>query len=147
MIYSQQSKSLFVLRLEDGDDIMASLRKFSRAKRIRGATVEGIGSLKRAKLGYFDFERTREYTWLVLEEDMEVLSLLGNISTKHESYLPHVHVTLGRKDFTVMGGHLDDGSLANMIELVVRKVPGKLVKLPDEKTGLNILKLSQRLPT
>ena len=125
---------------------MASLREFAQAKKIRSATVDGIGSLKKARLGYFDFEKTRRYTWMELEEDMEVLTLMGNISMKEEAYLPHIHVTLGRKDFTVIGGHLDDGSLANMLEIVVRKMPRKLEKVTDEKTGLNLLKLSRRLP-
>lgn len=128
---------------------MMSLRSFVEKKKVLAGLVEGIGSLKKARLGYYDFEKTRKYTWKVFEEDMEIISLAGNVSRKEEdgTYLPHVHVSLGRKDFTVLGGHLDDGSLANMVEIFVRQLPGRLVKKHHPEIGLNLLELPERLKT
>lgn len=144
MLYSRLGSASYVIRLETGDDILASLRRFAEAKRVRAAVFEGIGSLNRAKLGHYDFKK-RRYTYEVFEDDLEILSLAGNISTLDRDALPHAHVTLGRRDFTVMGGHLDEGSLANMVEIVVQKLPGKLVKAKDEEIGLNLLQLPRRL--
>ena len=76
---------------------------------------------------------------------MEILNLSGNVSTKDAGYIPHVHVALGRKDFSVLGGHLDDGSQANMVEVFVRGLPGELVKAHDQKIGLNVLQLSNKI--
>ena len=148
MIYSRMKSGLYAVRLEDGDDIMASLRRFVEAQDLQAGLVEGIGSLKRVRLGYYDFEKTRKYTWKVFEEDMEILALTGNVSVKDDgTYLPHVHVSLGRKDFTVLGGHLDDGSIANMVEIFIRQLPGRLTKRHDATVGLNVLELDSKLPT
>ena len=144
MIYLQLSSDLWAVRLEDGDDILMSLRRFVEVKRIRAGLLEGIGSLKKVRLGYYDFE-TRKYSWQAFEEDMEILNLSGNVSTKDAGYIPHVHVALGRKDFSVLGGHLDDGSQANMVEVFVRRLPGELVKAHDQKIGLNVLQLSDKI--
>lgn len=143
MIYSELSAGLWVIRLEDGDDILMSLRRLAESKDVRAGLLEGIGSLKKVKLGYYDFE-TRKYSWQLFEEDMEILTLSGNVSTKDATYIPHVHVSLGRKDFSVLGGHLDDGSQANMVEVILRRLPGELVKAHDEKIGLNVLQLSRK---
>lgn len=144
MIYAQLGSQSYVIRLEMGDDILASLKHFARTKRIRAATFEGIGSLNKAKLGHYDFKK-RRYTYEVFDDDLEIIALAGNISTMDQDPLPHAHATLGRRDFTVIGGHLDEGSLANMVEIGLQKLPGKLVKAKDENIGLNLLQLPRKL--
>ncbi len=144
MIFALLGSGNYVARLEMGEDVLASLKRFAEAKRIRAATFEGIGSLNKVKLGHYDF-KTRQYTWETFQEDLEILTLSGNISTMNGSTLPHAHITLGRRDFSVIGGHLDEGSSANMVEIMIRKLPGKIVKARDEKTALNLMQLPRKL--
>ena len=144
MRYAQLGSQAYVLRLEMGDDIIASLKRFAETKSIRAAVFEGIGSLNKAKLGHYDF-KARRYTYQVFEDDLEIISLAGNISTLDREALPHSHAALGRRDFTVIGGHLDEGSLANMVEIGLQKLPGRLVKAKDETIGLNLLQLPRTL--
>ncbi len=134
----------FVLRLEKGEDILDSIKRFAVSQKIKAGFFEGIGSLNKVKLGHYDFT-TKEYHWELFEEDLEILTLSGNISTMNKAPLPHAHVTLGRRDFTTIGGHLDEGSMANMVEMVLGKTPGKLVKAKDEAVGLNLLQLPGKL--
>ena len=134
----------YVLRLEMGDDIMRSLQQFAETRRIRAAFFEGIGSLNKAKLGHYDFNDTKTYKYETFNEDLEILTLSGNISTMNRKALPHAHITLGRRDFSVIGGHLEDGSTANMVEIGLGKRPGKLVKARDEVVGLNLLQLPRK---
>jgi len=51
---------------------------------------------------------------------------------------------LGRRDFSVIGGHLEEGSLANMVEVNMAKLPGKLLKDKDKDVGLNLLQLQHK---
>jgi predicted DNA-binding protein with PD1-like motif len=134
----------FVLRLEQGDDILKTLKQFAEAKRVLAAFFEGIGSLYRARLGHYDFKDTRTYKYETFEEDLEILSLSGNVSTMNHKALPHAHATLGRRDFSVIGGHLEEGSLANMVEVKLAKLPGKLEKAKDTNIGLNLLQLPKK---
>ncbi len=144
MIYTQLGSQNFVIRLEMGEDILAMLRRFAEAKKIRAGAFEGIGSLSKAKLGHYDFT-TKRYTYKVFEDDLEIITLTGNISSMDKTAVPHAHIALGRRDFTVVGGHLDEGSSANMVEIVLQKLPGRLVKKRDEQVGLNLLQLGQKL--
>jgi len=144
MIYTQLGADKYVLRLESGDDILKSLRQFATSKRIGASLVEGIGSLSKVKLGHYDF-KTKQYRYETFEDDLEILNLSGNIASMNRPPLPHVHVTLGRRDFSVIGGHLDEGSAANMVEIGIWKLPGKLLKAKDEQIGLNVLQLARRI--
>lgn len=143
MIYAEKGRG-FVIRLEQGDDILKSLKRFADAKKVQAAFFEGIGSLYRAKLGHYDFQDTKTYKYETFDEDLEILTLSGNISTMNEKALPHAHATLGRRDFSVLGGHLEEGSLANMAEVNLTIVPGKLEKAKDSKVGLNLLQLPKK---
>ncbi len=135
----------YVLRLEQGDDIIKSLRQFAERWRIRAGFFEGIGSLNKVKLGHYDFNDTKTYKYETFQEDLEILTLSGNVSTMNNQALPHAHVTLGRRDFSVIGGHLEEGSIANMVEIGLGKRPGKLVKARDDGVGLNLLQLPRKL--
>ncbi|HWY28633.1 MAG TPA: PPC domain-containing DNA-binding protein, partial [Candidatus Sulfotelmatobacter sp.] len=125
-------------------DIIQSLRQFATTKKIGASLLEGIGSLNKVKLGHYDF-KTRKYSYETFEDDLEILSLSGNIASMNGAALPHVHVTLGRRDFSVIGGHMDEGSSANMVEIGIWKLPGKLVKAKDDSIGLNVLQLARRI--
>ena len=144
MIYTQLGIDKYVLRLESGDDIVKSLRQFATTKRLGASLLEGIGSLSKVKLGHYDF-RTKQYRYETFEDDLEILNLSGNIASMDRKPLPHVHVTLGRRDFSVIGGHLDEGSSANMVEIGLWRFPGKLVKAKDAEIGLNVLQLARRI--
>ena len=134
----------FVLRLEQGDDILKTLREFANSQRLRACFFEGIGSLYKAVLGHYDFKDTKTYKYETFHEDLEILTLSGNVSTMHQKALPHAHISLGRRDFTVIGGHLEEGSLANMVEVQMNKLPGKLLKAKDNDIGLNLLQLPRK---
>jgi predicted DNA-binding protein with PD1-like motif len=143
MLYTKKGTG-FVLRLEQGDDILKTLRQFAEAKKLHAAFFEGIGSLYKARLGHYDFQDTKTYKYETFDEDLEILSLSGNVSTMNQHALPHAHATLGRRDFTVIGGHLEEGSLANMVEINLAKLPGKLEKAKDTNVGLNLLQLPHK---
>jgi predicted DNA-binding protein with PD1-like motif len=144
MIYAQLGTDKYVMRLESGDDILQSVRQFATAKRLGASLIEGIGSLSKVKLGHYDF-KTKQYRYETFEDDLEILNLSGNIASMNRQPLPHLHVTLGRRDFSVIGGHLDEGSSANMVEIGVWKLPGRLLKSRDEEIGLNVLQLAGRI--
>src|SRR5438046_4823295 len=116
MLYTEQGSS-FVLRLEQGEDILKTLKQFADSQKIRAAFFEGIGSLYTAKLGHYDFKDTRTYKYETFDEDLEILTLSGNVSTMNQQALPHAHATLAGRYFSVTGGRLEEGYLANMVEV------------------------------
>ncbi len=128
----------YLLRLDTDEEIVSSVAWFADDRRIDTGIVSGIGSLHGAVLGYFD-RAAKEYLQRTVEPDSEIVSLLGNISLKEGKAYPHLHVTLGTRDFQALAGHLFEGKVAATCELRLRALPGMVQRRKDEKTGLWLL--------
>ena len=58
-------------------------------------------------IGYFDWAK-KDYKRIPVEEQVEVLSLLGDVAEAKGEPALHIHAVLGRSDGSVVGGHLLD---------------------------------------
>jgi predicted DNA-binding protein with PD1-like motif len=107
---------------------------------LRSARLQGIGAFIDAELGFYDFER-REYDRFRIEEETEVLSLLGNLSMADKGPRAHAHATLGKRDGSAVGGHLFEGHVGATLEVFLAEVPVELRRAHDEATGLPLLEV------
>jgi uncharacterized protein len=130
----------YVLRLDTGEEIHASLGDFAVRERVNIAGIEGIGSVYDAVLGYFD-RATREYLRRAVPEEMEILSLLGNLAIKESQPFAHVHAVLGGRGYEAVAGHLFEGKTGATCEIIVRPLDGVVRRTLDESTGLYLLDL------
>jgi predicted DNA-binding protein with PD1-like motif len=130
---------VFLLRLERGDAFVESLARFAGEQGISAARIEGIGAFTDARLGFYDLER-KDYDRFSVDEDAEVLSLLGNVTRKDGEPWVHAHVTLGRRDGAAIGGHLFEGHVAATLEVFVSAVPEELVREVDDHVGLALIR-------
>lgn len=90
---------------ETGDEVLRGLKTFAREQRLSASQFTAIGAFSDAVLGFFEL-RTREHKRIPVTEQVEVLSLVGDVAlTDGESQL-HAHVVLGKSDGTAHGGHL-----------------------------------------
>ena len=130
--------SHYLVRLETDEEIVGTITHFCDDQRIDTAIVAGIGSVHHAVLGYFD-RAGKEYLRRTIEPDCEIVSLEGNISLKEGKAYPHVHVTLGTRDFQALAGHLFEGRVAATCELYFRVLPKIVQRRKDEASGLWLL--------
>lgn len=137
----QQVGDSWVVRLERGEEVVASLLSFCAQEGVRLGSVSGIGAVEDVELGYYDVT-AREYSSTHLSGQHEVTGLLGNISEMEgEPYL-HMHVTLGDKEFRAWAGHLAKATVSATLEVVIRELPGGVERFTDEETtGLNLWKI------
>ena len=119
---------------------MEALTAFTRDHGVRAARLHGIGAFEDAELGFLDRER-REYDRFRVDQETEVLSLLGNVSVTDQGPRVHAHVTLGRPDGSAVGGHLFEAHVATTLELFVIRLGGELRRTHDEATGAALLDL------
>ena len=125
-----------LIRLQPGEEVMASLRTWAGGRQVGFAQLSAIGALRRATIGYFDHE-ARAYRHLSVEEQVEVLSLSGNVSLGEDGGpVVHAHVVLGRADGTTLGGHLVEGVVAPTLEVVLLTLPTQVRRRRDPATGL-----------
>ena len=124
-------------RLPKGCDLLAELSGICQENRISLGEVRALGAVERARIGYYDMQ-SRQYRWLELEQEMEILSLVGNVSLKDGEVFVHAHITLGDEKGRAFGGHLAEGSKVFACEYAIWEYtsPTKLERVWDEPTGL-----------
>lgn len=128
----------FVVRLDTGEDIPGSIAEFARAHSIDAAGVSGIGSAYGVVLGYFD-RATKQYDRFTVAEEVEIVSLLGNVALKEGGPFAHLHVTVSGRDYRAIAGHLFEGKAAATCEIILRPLKGYLQRAKDEASGLFLL--------
>jgi predicted DNA-binding protein with PD1-like motif len=129
----------FVVALELGEEVMSSITGFARELSLASSSVTGIGGFQRVRLGFFDYELS-DFRENVIDEQVELLSLVGNIADEEGTPHLHAHVVLGRYDATTRGGHLVEAIVRPTMELVIVEYPEHLQRRHDKKTGLVLLK-------
>lgn len=116
------------------DDIVAVAMR----EKVRTAQVEAIGGVRALRLAYYNHE-TKKYEEHDFDEFLEVTSLLGNITVKDGKPFLHVHGTFGRRDLSVVAGHVMSGTVFPLLELVVTPTSNRAVRRFDEELGLNVI--------
>lgn len=124
------------VRMDPGEEVMASLESLRNRYRLQHGFVVGIGAVDRAVLGHYDVE-TQEYTEEEFEGQFEVTNFTGNIGPDRI----HAHITLGQQDFSVIGGHCSEAWVSGTFEAVIVLGNTPLTHRKDEDTGLDVFDL------
>ncbi len=130
----------FLVRVDTGEEIVGAIAEFARAQSIDAAEISGIGAAYGVVLGYFD-RSTRQYERLAVPDEVEIVSLLGNLSIREGRPFPHVHVNVSGRDFRPYAGHFFEGKAGATCELVIRPMKGYAQRTRDAATGLFLLDL------
>jgi len=132
---TKEKKGLIFIRLFPNEDIFERLEEACRKYDVKTAVVlSGIGQLKEFCLGYF--KKKGDYTPQEFITPCEMLSLEGNISKQGGDYNFHLHIILGNKDKSVIGGHLIKGRVEVTNEIVLLRTDIEIRRELEENTGL-----------
>ncbi len=133
-----QPPRAYVVVFDKGDEFVTGLTAFAVDQLLEGSHFTAIGAFSDVTLGYFDRER-KEYKRIPLNEQVEVLSLVGNIADDGGRPKVHAHVVVGRSDGTAWGGHILEAHVWPTLELVIEDEPEHLRRRSDPATGLALL--------
>lgn len=136
MEYKRRGPSI-ILRLDPGDEIVACLTALAAEEGIETAAVQGIGACDEVEVGIYEVDR-RHYEKKAFHEEMEMVSLNGNISRQDGAPYLHLHAAFGRADMTLLGGHLNKAVISGTGEIFIDCKEGRLGRRKDERTGLNV---------
>ena len=128
----------YAVALQTGDDVMETLADFVREQEVEAASLTAIGAFSEAVLGYFDWS-TKQYKKIPVAEQVEVLSLMGDVAVAEDGPGLHVHAVLGKADGTTIGGHLLQARVRPTLEVILIQPPSYLRKRRDPETGLALL--------
>lgn len=142
MFYIRQGDT-YVLRFEEGEAFPDRLLEWLAEREIVAGSFSGIGAMKRLQIAYFDTD-AMEYRDRELDEQVEVLVLLGNVAMFEGAPVAHAHITVGRRDYSVLGGHLRSGLVRPTLEVTLRTFAEPLPRKIDPAFGLPGLDLNER---
>ena len=135
----------YVVALETGDSLIASLTRFAREERLAASEFTAIGALAWARLAYFNWE-TKAYDEIPVDEQVEVVSLNGRITLPEGADLEapafdadphlHVHCVLGYGDGRTVGGHVMEAEVRPTLEVFLTESPAHLGRRTDPESRL-----------
>jgi predicted DNA-binding protein with PD1-like motif len=139
VLSTEHGQQSWILVFQLGDEVMSTLKNFAHEKQLAGAHFKAIGAFQRATLGYFDWSK-KDYEEIPVEEQVEVVSLLGDIATGEKGQPKvHAHVVLGRRTGAALAGHLLSAHVRPTLELVLTETPAHLRRQHDPETGLALI--------
>ena len=131
----------YVLIFETGDELAAGLKQFASELKISAGSFTAIGAFSSVRLGWFNWETKKYDNAVVLDEQVELLSMIGDIAMKDEEPQVHAHVVIGKSDGTAHGGHLLKAHVRPTCEVVLTESPAHLQKRIDPESGLALIQL------
>ncbi|HYY15556.1 MAG TPA: PPC domain-containing DNA-binding protein [Gammaproteobacteria bacterium] len=128
----------FALIFETGEEVMARLTDFAIDRSLTACHFTAIGACSEVTLGFFDWEK-KTYKKIPVHEQVEVISLLGDVALQDGKPTVHAHVVLGKSDGTAHGGHLMEARVRPTLELILTESPSYLQRKMDEESGLALI--------
>ena len=129
-------KNTVFARFAEGEDLLETIASVARQNSVDSGFFFLIGTLKRAVLGFY---KEGKYLPIKKAGPLEIVSCMGNISTKEKSELVvHGHIVVSDAKGDSFGGHILSGCAVDATaELVLTKVKsGTLRREFDSKRNL-----------
>ncbi|PZF92011.1 PPC domain-containing DNA-binding protein [Micromonospora deserti] len=133
-----QTGRVLVVVCDKGEEAVAAIGAALGEQGLRAGRVTAVGGFADAEVGWFD-RYAGDYRRIPVAEQVEVLSLLGDVAARDGEPALHVHAVLGRADGSTVGGHLLRGVVWPTLEVIVSEVAPELAKRVDPQTGLALI--------
>lgn len=132
--------TVYAVIFDTGDEFVSVLTEFARERHLDASHFTAVGGFSRATLGYFDID-TKEYQKIPVDEQVEVLTLAGDIALAQGEPKIHAHVVLGKADGSTVGGHVMDADVRPTLEVILEELPEHLRRVHDPNTGLALIEV------
>lgn len=131
-----------VVKLERGEELIATLTAYCAEQGIFNAVFQGIGAVERVRIGYYDLGK-KEYFFRSEEGVFEVASMQGNVALVDGEPFIHAHAVLSRCDESLecIGAHIKEAYVAVTLEIFMTVLDSSIERKLDENIGLKLLSL------
>lgn len=133
-----QDQNIVLLRLDKGEEVFEKLLLFASENNVTAATFNVIGASQEVVLAYYDLPK-KEYLDHTLAEDLEIVSVTGNVGIMDNKPIIHAHGVFSNKKLQTYGGHIKKLVVSATCEVTLTKLDGELTRDFDEETGFNLL--------
>lgn len=121
-----------------GDEVLAGLTEFAEEQHLGASRITGIGAINSATLGWLNPQR-KMYRLIKIDQQAEVLSMIGDIALLHGKPVIHAHIVAGLPDGSTRGGHLLEAHVWPTLEVIVTEYPNAMHKQMDPESGMALI--------
>ena len=144
MDYRKLGDAIYI-RVDRGEEIIASILEVCAREGIASATYSGIGGCSATEIQTFD-PTQGQFRTEKLEGMLELVSFMGNVisddtgNRHHPTHALYAFVKDG--EHRVRGGHIKSSTVLYTAEIELRRVPGRGIGyMKDEETGTGFWRL------
>jgi hypothetical protein len=138
LIGEQGGTREYQLVFEPRTEIMATLTDFILHNHFKSVHFTAIGACSDAIVGYYD-PAARDYRRTPYQQQMEIVSLIGDAAPSNGSAGLHIHIGLAFADGTMHGGHLFEAHASPTLEMFLVASPTPLERKHDAALNLDLL--------
>jgi uncharacterized protein len=140
LINDTNGQKTYALIFDSGDEVVEGITDFAKEQQLSASQFTAIGAFSEVMLGYFDFS-IKDYKKIPIHEQVEVLTLVGDIAMHEGKPKVHAHVVVGKSDGTAHGGHVLEARVKPTLEVILTESPAHLQRKHDKETGLALIAL------
>ncbi len=140
-LLSAEARATYAIIFDSGDDVVEILKTFANEHKLKASRFTAVGAFSEATLGYYDYS-IKDYKKIPVNEQVEVLSFLGDVALYGDKPEVHVHVVLGKSTGEAVGGHLLKATAHPTLEVILEEMPSYLQKRMDKETGLALIEIA-----
>jgi type 1 glutamine amidotransferase/predicted DNA-binding protein with PD1-like motif len=113
------------ISMAKGDEIMSGLTDFAEKYHIRNGHFTALGAINKGLFGWSDVERGLGQKKIELNQEAEIVSLMGSITTDAQGRgTVHGHGTVALSDGSVRGGHWWEARVSIIADVFVTEEEG-----------------------
>ena len=132
----------YIIKIERGEDVLATLTSFCEQEGIKNALLTGIGAVEWVSCGYYELS-TKKYHFTEYNEIVEVVSMTGNVALKEGKPFLHLHAVFTGTKNKAFGGHVQEMRVGVVLEAVLTPLSSSIVRELDEDIGLFLMKCGE----
>lgn len=124
------------------DEVMSGLTDFAIAHKVSDAHFTAIGAVSGATLAWLDIQK-KMYRRIPVTQQVEVLSLIGDIAVFDGVPVVHMHAVLCKPDGSTVGGHVFELISNPTVEVFMTVNTTPLEKKADDASGMKLIDPAQ----
>jgi uncharacterized protein len=132
----------YLIRLERGEEVQATLTQFLADKSIHAGMITGLGGVGDAELGFYDLIN-KVYLRKSIPGNLELVSYIGNITLVDDKPFIHAHAVVSGPDYIAYSGHFFSARVTITGEFILRPADWEISRVVDDYSGLKLMDLHE----
>lgn len=138
LVNEKDGEKVYAVIFLKGDEVLSGLTQFALDHHVEAAHFTGIGAFSSATAGWLEL-KLKMYHAIHVQQQVEVVSMIGDIAMFNGKPVVHAHVVMSRQDGSTVGGHLWEGNVDPTLEVFVSVDAVPLQKRLDDASGMKLI--------